>query len=152
MCSSDLWIDGTNFSFIPPARWSVKYDPAKKAATILPPNLEAGITFVIAFEGAESRPDMNTKRLREKLLKRYPDARITEEFKCYTSGNDGLAFDFERVVDKEVRAAFRLAFIAFETGTVEFELKTSSEQFPKYNHTFGNLLNSFRIKQGGRGG
>ena len=39
-----LCVDDTKFSFIPPANWSVKYDPAKKAATMLPPDLQAGIT------------------------------------------------------------------------------------------------------------
>ena len=140
-----LCVEDTKFSFVPPVNWSVKYDPEKKATTLLPLDLDVGISFVTVFQSAEPRPELNAERLREKLLERYPDALIREQFKCYASGKEGLAFDFERVMEKEVRVAFRVAFVAFDDGIVEFEMKTSSDRFPKYHHAFGNLLNSFRI-------
>ena len=142
-----LWLEDTRFSFLPPPTWHVKYDPERKVVTILAPNLEAGITCAITLQSSESKPDLDAKQLRETLLARYPDAKMIGCFKCYTSGNEGLAFDFERVVDKEVRAAHRLAFVAFRGGLVEFELNTSSAKFADCHHAFGNLLNSFRIEQ-----
>jgi len=140
-----LYVQDTKFSFVPPVNWSVKYDPTRKAATIVPPDLDVGISFVTVFENAGSKPELNAQRLREKLLERYPGAMITEQFKCYASGKEGLAFDFERVMDEEVRVAFRVAFVAFDDGIIEFEMKTSHDRFSKYHHAFGNLLNSFRI-------
>jgi hypothetical protein len=84
---------------------------------------------------------------RERVLVRYPGARITSEFKCYTAGHDGLAFDFLRTVDSSLKAAYRLAFVPFDGGVVEFEMKASKAKFQKHQRAFGLLLNSFQISR-----
>lgn len=140
-----LRVEDKEFRFIPPNKWSVRYDPAKKTVTLLPPDLEAGLSVTIATEPDESGGNLKPEQLRELILTRYPGARITAEFRCYAAGRAGLAFEFERMLEKETKAAFRIAFVPFEGGVIEFELKTTGSKLPAYHHTFGNLLNSFRI-------
>ena len=140
-----LRIEGKEFRFYPPNKWSVRYDPAKKTVTLLPPNLDAGLSITIAPEPDASRGSLKPEPLRELILTRYPEANITSEFRCYAAGKTGLAFEFERMLEKETKAAFRLAFVPFEGGVIEFELKTTGSKLPAYHHIFGNLLNSFRI-------
>ncbi|HKS37627.1 MAG TPA: hypothetical protein VJW76_10590 [Verrucomicrobiae bacterium] len=136
---------GREFRFIPPNKWSVKYDPVKKTATLLPPDLEAGLSFTMTTALDAPGEDLKPDRLRDLILTRYPEASITAEFKCYAAGKTGLAFEFEQVIEKETKAAFRLAFVPFDGGVIEFELKTTGSKLPAYHHAFGNLLNSFRI-------
>lgn len=140
-----LRVEDREFRFIPRRKWTVKYDPTKKTVTLLPPDLEAGLSFTITTEPDEVLADMKPERLRELILTRYPGARITSEFKCYTGGRSGLAFEFELMLEKETTAAFRVAFVPFDGGVIEFELKTTGSNLAAYHHTFGNLLNSFRV-------
>jgi hypothetical protein len=147
-----LRIEDKEFRFIPRKKWSVRYDPAKRTATLLPPNLEAGLSFTITPAPGELLQNLNPERLRELILARYPGARITTESRCYAAGKAGLAFEFERMLEKETTAAFRIAFVPFDGGVIEFELKTTGSKLPAYHHTFGNLLNSFRVGPPGAGG
>ena len=140
-----LRVEGKEFRFIPPRTWSVRYDPAKKTVTLLPPDLDAGLSMTIAPEPDASRGSLKPEPLRELILTRYPEANITSEFRCYAAGKTGLAFEFERMLEKETKAAFRIAFVPFDGGVIEFELKTTGSKLPAYHHIFGNLLNSFRI-------
>jgi len=141
-----LRVEEREFRFIPPAKWSVKYDPVKKTATLVPPDLGAGLSFTIAARPDGSGGDLKPEQLRDLILTRYPESQITAEFKCYLAGKDGLAFDFEQVVEKETKAAFRVAFVPFDGGVIEFELKTTGSKLSAYHHAFGNLLNSFHVE------
>jgi hypothetical protein len=140
-----LRVEDKEFRFIPPSKWSVKYDPTRKTATLLPPDLGAGLSFTIASESDGRGEDLKLEGLRDLILTRYPEAQITAEFKCYSAGKAGFAFEFERLVEKETKAAFRVAFVPFDGGVIEFELKTTGSKLPAYHHIFGNLLNSFRV-------
>ncbi len=133
-------------SFISPAKWSVKFDGATDAATLLPPGLEAGISISIDVQPfLETTPTLSD-RLREGILKRYPDATIVSEFTSFAGGKRGVVIDFERRIEKdEVQTSFRRALFEFDEGLVEFELRASSARFPDYHHAFGALLNSLKI-------
>ena len=137
-----LLAEGHRFSFLPPARWSVRPDAPKKAVHLLPEDLRAGISFKIQ---AGRRVTSGAVEVREQLLERYPQARISDEFKCYAGGSEGVAFDIERLVGQETSASSRLAFVAFKGGTVEFELTANTSRFADYHLSFGRLLSSFRI-------
>lgn len=140
-----LRIEGKEFRFIPPRKWTVKYEPAKKTVTLLPPNLEAGLTVTITKESDESGGNLKPEQLRELILTRYPGATITAESTCYASLGVGEAFEFEQMLEKETKAAFRMAFVPIDGGVVEFELKTTGSKLPDYHRAFGSLLNTFRI-------
>ncbi|PYL01532.1 MAG: hypothetical protein DME19_01345 [Verrucomicrobia bacterium] len=140
-----LLAEGHRFSFLPPTRWSVRPDAPKKAVHLLPEDLRAGISFKIQAGQNGAKPELNPRQLREQLLERYPQARISDEFKCYAGGSEGVAFDIERMVGQETSASSRLAFVAFKGGTVEFELTANTSRFADYHLSFGRLLSSFRI-------
>jgi hypothetical protein len=140
-----LRIEGKEFRFIPPNKWSVRFDPPKKTVTLLPPDLNAGLSIAIVTEPDESEKSLKPEPLRELILTRYPESKITAEFSCHAAGKAGLAFEFERMLEKETKAAFRIAFVPFDGGVIEFELRTTGSKLPDYHHIFGNVLNSFRI-------
>jgi len=140
-----LLVDGKRMSFLSPAGWSVKPDAAKKTIQLLPEDLRAGIRIRILLEKNGGKPELKAEQLRQKVLERYPGARITHEFRCYTSGEEGLAFDIERLVEEKTAVSARIAFVAFDGGTVEFELTANTKRFPDYHLRFAALLSSFRI-------
>jgi len=140
-----LLVDGKRMSFLSPAGWSVKPDAAKKTVQLLPEDLRAGIRIKIVLEENGGKPELKAEQLRQKVLERYPGAKITHEFRCYTSGEEGLAFDIERLVEEKIAASARIAFVTFDGGTVEFELTANTKTFADYHLRFGALLSSFRI-------
>src|SRR5439155_4467710 len=117
-----LLVDGKRMSFMSPVGWSVKSDAGKKTIQRLPADLRAGIRIKIVLEENGGKPELKAGQLRQKVLERYPGAKITHEFRCYTSGEAGLAFDIERLVEEKTAVSGRIAFVAFDGGTVEFEL------------------------------
>ena len=140
-----MLVDGKRMSFMSPAGWSAKPDAAKKTVQLLPQDLRAGIRIKIVLEENGGKPELKAEQLRQKVLERYPGAKITHEFRCYTSGEEGLAFDIERLVEEETAVSGRIAFVAFDGGTVEFELTANTKRFPDYHLRFAALLSSFRI-------
>ena len=140
-----LFVDDKRMSFLSPARWSVKPEPAKRTVHLLPEDLRAGISFKIVLGENGGKPELKAELLRQKVLERYPGAKITHEFRCYTSGEEGLAFDIERLVEEKIAVSSRIAFVAFDGGTIEFELTASTKTFANYHLAFGRLLSSFRI-------
>ncbi|HXT42099.1 MAG TPA: hypothetical protein VN887_18975 [Candidatus Angelobacter sp.] len=133
-------------SFIPPPGWSVKPDASGKTIQLIPQNLNAGITLRITLAEEKGRPSLDPNKLREVVLERYPGARITNQFTCYTSAEKGIAFDFERTVQTNTRAAGRMAFVSFDAGTIEFELTTLADKLPDYRLTFGAVMTSFHVE------
>src|SRR5256886_9814364 len=74
-----LLVDGKRMSFMSPAGWSVKPDAAKKTIQLLPQDLRAGIRIRIVLEENGRKPELKAEKLREKVLERYPGAKITHE-------------------------------------------------------------------------
>ena len=141
-----LLVDGKRMSFLSPMGWSVKADAAKKTIQMLPEDLRAGISIKIVLGENGGKPELKAELLRQKVLERYPGAKITHEFRCYTSGEEGLAFDTERLVEEKTAVSTRIAFVAFDGGTIEFELTANTKTFADYHLRFGALLSSFRIE------
>jgi len=137
---------GKRFSFVPPERWSMKPDAVKKTVNLLPEDFGAGIRFKILPGQNEEQPELKAEQLRQQILERFPGARIVNEFKCFAGEKEGLAFDFERLAEKETPVSCRLAFVAFRGGMVEFELITSTKKFTNYQPVFGCVLTSFLIR------
>jgi hypothetical protein len=138
--------DGRKFSFIPPAGWSVKLDPTGQTIRLIPQNLKAGITLRITRVEESGRPALEVEGLRQSVMERYPLARITDQFACYTSAEKGIAFEFERPIERNTRAAGRIAFVAFDAGMIEFELATPADKLADYRLTFGAVMTSFHVE------
>jgi len=140
--------EGRRFEFIPPHDWSVKPDAGQKSIRLIPEDLNAGIRVKISYAEEEEKAELNSEALRAGILERYPEATIAQEFKCYIRGGQGLAFDIQRKVEKDMLVSCRIAFVTFAGGALEFELTTTSEKFADYHHTFNALLSTFRVVPG----
>lgn len=138
--------EGRKLSFIPPPGWSVKPDTSGQTIRLIPQNLNAGITLRITLAEERGRPALDADQLRGVVMERYPTAQITNRFTCYTSAEKGIAFDFERTVQRNTRAAGRIAFVSFDSGTIEFELTTLADKLPDYRLTFGAVMASFHVE------
>lgn len=134
------------FSFLPPPAWNVSESAAEKSVTCVPDDFGAKISFKIIPGISRNVQDLRTDAFRNEVAARYPGARVVGEFRCYTGGKSGLAFDVERSFEKRPPVTSRLAFVPFEGGLVEFELTTETRRFSHYHLVLGNLLTSFRIE------
>ncbi len=143
-----LATEGRRFVFAPPPKWSVRPDAENKTIHLLPEDLRAGISFKITLEQNTAQPELKPEELRQEILERYPGAAITNEFKCYTSGAEGIVFDVRRLVQQKTMVSSRIAFVAFGGGRVEFELTANAERIADYHFVFSALLSSFRIEPG----
>jgi len=146
MTNCVLIAEGRRFVFVPPPKWSVRPDAENKTIHLLPEDLRAGISFKITLEQNTAQPELKPEELRREILERYPGAAITNEFKCYTSGAEGIVFDVRRLLEQKTMVSSRIAFVAFGGGTVEFELTANAERIADYHFVFGALLSSFRIE------
>jgi len=141
-----LVTEGRRFVFVPPPKWSVRPDAENKTIHLLPEDLRAGIGFKVTLEQNTAQPELKPEELRQEILDRYPHAAITNEFKCYTSGAEGIVFDVRRLLEQKTMVSSRIAFVAFGGGKVEFELTANAERIADYHFVFGALLSSFRIE------
>jgi hypothetical protein len=142
-----LWLAGRRFDFIPPPHWSVKPAAGQAGVNLVREDLSAGIRVRIRLAKGAEKPELKGETLRQRILARYPGARISPEFKCYTCGEQGLAFDVSLRAEKDTPVACRIAFVAFAGGSVEFELTSAPEKIGDNYHALGALLRSFRIGQ-----
>ena len=140
-----LIIEEWRFVFVQPPKWSVRPEAENKTVHLLPEDLRAGISFKITLEQNTAQPELKPQELRQEILERYAGAAITNEFKCYTSGAEGIVFDVRRLVEQKTLVSSRIAFVAFGGGRVEFELTVNAERIADYHFVFGALLSSFRI-------
>ena len=141
-----LIIEEWRFVFVQPPKWSVRPEAENKTVHLLPEDLRAGISFKITLEQNTAQPELKPQELRQEILERYAGAAITNEFKCYTSGAEGIVFDVRRLLEQKTMVSSRIAFVAFGGGTVEFELTANAERIADYHFVFGALLSSFRIE------
>ena len=145
--TSCILLLGTNrFSFLPPPDWRVQCDDNSKTVTLTSSDLGVGVHFKFITDRSQTGQPLQADIFRPRVLARFPGGIITNEFTCFTSGREGLAFDVDHVGAKKMKMTTRLAFVPFPGGLVEFDLTTTQKQFELYQLPFGNLLTSFRIE------
>lgn len=138
---------GTNrFSFLPPPDWRVHCDDSTKSVALTSRDLGVGIHFKFVSDRFQTDQPLQPETLRTQVLQRFSGGKIANEFACFTSGREGLAFDVEYTGAKKVRMLTRLAFIPFPGGLVEFNLTATEKQFESNQLALGNLLTSFHIE------
>ena len=135
--------ESNKFGFIPPVRWNVQADPPAKTVTLLSPDVTASIT--LSFLPGEAAPaaEPDAARVRREVLARFPGARVTAEFRGYTTGTRCRTLDLKRVVNEQAVAS-RVAVVAYPHLTVQLNLTTSAERFAAYHQSLGQVMASFR--------
>jgi hypothetical protein len=131
-------------TFVGPRKWTVKYDPAKRAISLVSPDLKAGITVTLAPAAGEE--GVTEAWCREQILARYPGAKMDPPFRCYTETRQGWGLDFKVPLEAGTRAAFRSAFVGFDGGVLRFEMKAATTRISDFHDAFGGFLSSFRIE------
>lgn len=141
-----ILLGSNRFSFLPPADWRVHCDDSTKLVTLTSRDLGVGLHFKFVSDRFQTGQPLQVEMLRTQVLQRFSNGKIANEFACFTSGREGLAFDVEYTGAKKIKMLTRLAFIPFPGGLVEFNLTGTEKQFESNHLAFGNLLTSFRIE------
>jgi hypothetical protein len=134
------------FAFLPPPEWRLNLEASTDQLTMLPTNLTASISFAIQVFPTNLASSLDASWLRGQLVKRFGSAEIIREFPCYTSDRKGLAFDLEMAVTNGAKMAYRVAFVPYAGGLIEFDLAAPAPKVADYHFAFANLLTSFRIE------
>ena len=113
---------------------------------MMAPTLATSIRFKIVEIKPDSLPGEGRARWRKEILEKYPGARITAEFPCYTSSLGGTAFDLARGGTNQGRISTRLAFIPLPGGRIEFNLTAPRGKLAEHDFAFANLLTSFHLE------
>lgn len=138
---------GTNrFTFLPPQDWQAKANLVKDEVVLMRRDLVTSITIKIQAS-AEAPEKIDPVRLRGRVQENYPQARITEEFACYTKGREGLCLGFEWMTPAKTPAYTQLACVPFANGTIEFNLTAPVAKFPGCQRALGTLLGSFHAER-----
>jgi hypothetical protein len=141
-----LLLAGSNrFTFLPPHEWQAKANPVKHEVVLMRRDLVTSITIKIQTS-AEATEKIDPVRLRDRVQENYPQARVTEEFPCYTRGREGLCLGFEWLTPAKTKAYTHLACVPFASGTIEFNLTAPVAKFPGCRRALGTLLGSFHAE------
>ena len=135
------------FSFLPPSGWKAETDAKAGTITWTSADYRSTIRLKITDDNGDQTPKLGTEELRLIVTTELPDAKITGELPCYTSGASGLAFDSERVIENKFRVTTRLAFVPVPGGTVQFQLSSPKEMFAPKEREFSRLMSSFRAEK-----
>ena len=135
-----------HFAFLPPPEWRLNLEASADKLTMLPTNLTASINFAIQVVSTNQSRSLDASWLRSQLAKRFDQAEVLREFPCYTSDRPGLAFDLETVATNGSKMAYRIAFVLYGEGLIEFDLAAPAASVADYYFAFANLLTSFRIE------
>jgi hypothetical protein len=143
-----LLLGGDRFSFIPPPGWQLKYGANQRVIMLTPPDHAASLSVRILPADPPSPTESLAESLQEKVLKRFPGARMVNVQPCYLSDFEGLAFELERTTGQGTKLATRVCSVPFPGGVVEFCLTTTPGKLKQYGVSLNVLMTSFEIQAG----
>jgi hypothetical protein len=132
------------FSFVPPRNWQVGVDPERRRVVFQSPDRVASICLVISSRNQAQEFGSKPELLRHQVIERFTDARIAEEFPCYTSSHKGRGFQVQWTAAGQVPMASRVAYFTAGDRTLEFTLTTMANRFGEFQAVLGSLLTSFQ--------
>jgi len=141
-----LLVGGDRFSFIPPPGWQLKYNPNQRAILLTPSDYAASLSVRILPADPAMATDSPAEAVQQKLLKRFPGAKVVDTQPCYLSGMEGLAFDLERTTGQGTKLATRVCCVPFPGGQVEFCLATTPGKRKESDVSLNVLMTSFEIE------
>ena len=112
------------------------------------PDYQSMIRLKVSNNGGDQSPKLRPEELRQTVAQEISEAKINEEFPCFTAGAAGLALDCEHVVKGQFVMASRVALVPIPGGLAQFNLTSPKDQFAKRQIDFSRFLNSFRIENG----
>ena len=145
-CSVVNW-DSWELTFLQPGGWAVQTDAASKKITFRAPDYSATLIMQVRPENPALRSRNQSGELKRQVSDKHPAAKIDEVFPCYTGNLPGQAFDLQEKMGDNVAAHYRLAFVTFEGGSLEFTLTTSAASLAKSRQSFDAFLSSVHINR-----
>lgn len=135
------------FTFLVPNGYRVDAsDPAKVVLTS--GDFRSYITLRAANLTCGEKAPQETE-CKARLLEKYPEANIIEEFTSSAGGFAGPAFDLRSKTEGGAITAARVAYIPGLSGALEFSLVTSPEQFGKSLGQLHSVMLTFRASEVG---
>jgi len=134
------------FRFLPPINWSVKSDATNLTVVLTPADLSAGIVLVLHPGTNTATPALDAGQLRQRVLERYPKAKLVREYTCNVSGAVGPAFDLVNDVPGDGQAALRFVFVPYPGGMASFEARTTRDRAAATKRHLSWVLSSLRIE------
>ena len=139
-------ITGRNrFSFVPPGGWAIQTSPEEKKIVLLPPDRNGNIA--ISVGETNTTPASNHGRPRERVARKYPQARVVRESDCYTASGLAKALDCQ-IEFNEGRAisAMRVVLLDCPAADVEFSVTAPPSTLDRNQRALSSLLNNFRVE------
>jgi hypothetical protein len=140
----ELHTDEGDFLFTPPPTWSQQFKAQENEISYRSPSNDAFIKFSITWTKPGELTPPKSEFLRDYLKTKYADAKILEEFPCYTCSQSGIAFQLEQTSVNLKTALTRVAFVPFPGGLLEFRLTTAADLFRQRQLSFSAMVSSLR--------
>ena len=141
-----LLTQGCRFRFLPPVNWSIKSEATNLTVVLTPADLSAAILLVLHPGTNSSPPALDADQLRQRVLERYPKARLMREYTCNISGVVGPAFDLVNDVPGDGQAALGFVFLPYAGGMASFEARTTRDCASTTKRHLSWVLSSLRIE------
>ena len=131
------------FSFVVPPGFRQQVDPASKKVTLTSTNYACAIIASIHESAVQGPSDLKPDSVRQRLLARYKDARIVDEFTASIESMSGPAFELEWTGDAG-KMSTRAAFIPYPGGHFEVTVQAPTTKIRSYDQSLFQLLLSVR--------
>lgn len=131
------------FSFVVPPGFRQQVDPASKKVTLTSTNYACAIIASIHESAVQGPSDLKPDSVRQRLLARYKDARIVDEFTASIESMSGPAFELEWTGDAG-KMSTRAAFIPYPGGHFEVTVQAPTKKIRSYDQSLFQLLLSVR--------
>jgi hypothetical protein len=131
------------FSFVVPPGFRQQVDPASKKVTLTSTNYVCAIVASIHEAAVQGPSDLNPDSVRQRLLARYKDARIVDEFTASIESMSGPAYELEWTGDAG-KMSTRAAFIPYPGGHFEVTVQAPTKKIRSYDQSLFQLLLSVR--------
>jgi len=139
-----LSTDKTTYIFTPPRMWRVDVESSDKTVNIHSPEGTL-ITIHSTGESDGTNGEKSATSIRDLAISRFPAAKVSEDFACYTEGASGRAVDVEIKSSVGTTMSSRLALVSINGETIEFRLTCRSERFTSESMFLSSLLTSFQV-------
>ena len=136
------------FSFVVPGGFRQQIDPKAKKVTLISTNYLCAIVATLHEKALEGDADLKPDSLRQQVLARFKDAKITDEFTASIESMTGPAFEVEWPAEAG-QMSTRAVFVPYPGGHFEITVQAPTKIFRTYDQALFQLLLSIRTSPAG---
>ncbi len=133
--------------FLPPAEWNVQARPQERKVTLSPLDGTAQMVFTFYPEFASKTNDLTKVEVSPLFEKKYPGAKIKEEFAFHCGCASGLGYELNTAATPGVaRLEISVGYVLLPIGAVEFQLLCTASQKEALRIPYDRFLTSFVLE------